>query len=255
MQRVAEKYLRPGDLKFVIVGKPADFDKPLDNLGREVTKLDIAIPEPKQALSETSEGTLEKGRAVLAKALESAGGAERLAAVKDVTKKGTLAMGPMSLEQTTQIIVPDVFRQENRMPFGAMTVFLQGDSGWMNTPQGQGPMPEPQVKEVRAALFHMRETLLLSAGRTVNFVQQGEAGGKTADVIEITSTDTGSIRLWVDSESGGVLKSVHQGSAAGGGPARIEQIYSDYREVDGIRIPFKTQVNQNGKEFATLTLT
>ena len=258
VQRVAEKYMRPGDLKFVIVGKPADFDKPLDHLGREVTKLDITIPEPKQALSEASEGTLEKGRAVLAKALESAGGAERLAAVKDVTKKGTLAMGRMSLDQTTQIIVPDVFRQENRMPFGAMTVFLQGDSGWMNTPQGQGPMPEPRVKEVRAALFRMRETLLLSAvqaGRTVNFVQQDEAGGKTADVIEISSTDAGSIRLWVDSESGAVLKSVHQGSAAGGGPARIEQIYSDYREVDGIRIPFKTQVNQNGREFATLTLT
>ena len=175
-----------------------------------------------------------------------------------MTKKGKLAMGPMSLEQTTQIIVPDVFRQENRMPFGAMTVFLQGDSGWMNTPQGQGPMPEPQVKEVRAALFRMTETLLLSAGqagRTVNFVQQDQAGGKTADVIEISSTAAGSIRLWVDSESGGVLKSFHQGSAAGGGPAGIEEIYSDYREVDGIRIPFETQVNQNGKEFAVLTLT
>ena len=61
-----------------------------------------------------------------------------------MTKKGKLAMGAMSLDQITQIIVPDVFRQENRMPFGAMTVFLQEDSGWVNTPQGQGPMPEPQ---------------------------------------------------------------------------------------------------------------
>ena len=89
----------------------------------------------------------------------------------------------------------------------------------------------------------------------MNFVQQDEAAGKTADVIEISSADADSIRLWVDSESGGVLKSVHQGSASGGGPAEIEQIYSDYREVDGIRVPFETQVNQNGKEFAILTLT
>ena len=258
VQRVAEKYLRPGDLKFVVVGKPADFDKPLDSLGREVTTLDITIPEPKQALSEASEGTIEKGRAILAKALEAAGGAEKLAAVKDVTKKGTLAMGPMSLEQTTQIIVPDVFRQENRMPFGAMTVFLKGDSGWMNSPQGQGPMPEPQIREVRAALFRMRETLLLSAGqagRTVNFVQQDEVDGEAADVIEISSTDGESIRLWVGSESGGVLKSIHQGSSMEGGPAEIEQIYSDYREAGGIHIPFKTHVNQNGKEYAVQTLT
>ncbi len=257
VQRVAEKYLRPDDLKFVVVGKPADFDQPLDSLGREVTKLDITIPEPKQTLSEASEDTLEKGRAVLAKALDAAGGAERLRAVKDVTKKGTLAMGSMSIQQTTQIIVPDVFRQENRMPFGAMTVFFQGDSGWMNSPQGQRAMPAPQVKEWRSALFRTRETLLLSAGqtgRTVNFVQQDEVAGNAAEVIEISSTDTGSIRLWVDSESGGVLKSVHQGSA-GGGPAEIEQVYSDYREVGGIRVPFKTQVNQDGKEVGALTLT
>jgi len=118
-------------------------------------------------------------------------------------------------------------------------------------------MPGPQVKEMKSALFRMRETLLLSAGqpgRTVNFVQQDEVDGKTASVIEISSADAGSIRLWVDSESGGVVKSVHQGSA-GDGPAEIEQVYSDYREVDGIRIPFKTQVNQGGKEVAALALT
>jgi len=255
--RVAEEYLRPDDLKFVVVGKPADFDQPLDTLGREVTTLDITIPEPKQTLSEASEGTREKGRAILAKAVEAAGGAEKLAGVKDVTKRGTLAMGSTSLEQTTQIIVPDVFRQENRMPFGAMTVFLQGESGWMNSPQGQGPMPGPQVKEMQSALFRMRETLLLSAGqagRTVNFVEQDETGGKTAGVIEISSAAAGSIRLWVDSESGDIVKSVHQGSA-GDGPVEIEQVYSDYREVDGIRIPFKTQVNQDGKEVAALALT
>ena len=258
VQRVAEKYLRPDDLKFVVVGKPADFDQPLDTLGRKVTKLDITIPEPKQALSEASEGTIERGHAILAKAVEAAGGAERLAGVKDVTKKGKLAMGSMSLEQTTQIIVPDVFRQENRMPLGAMTLFLQGDTGWMNSPQGQGPMPGPQVKEMRSTLFRMRETLLLSAshaGRKVNFVQQDEVDGKTADVIEISSTDSGSIRLWVESENSVVVKSIHQRSSGEGGPAEVEQIYSDYREVDGIRMPFKTQVNQGGKEVATLTLT
>ena len=39
-----------------------------------------------------------------------------------------------------------------------------------------------------------------------------------------------------------------------GALAEVEEIFSDYREVDGIRIPFKIKILQNGKDFAELTL-
>jgi zinc protease len=41
--RVAKKYVHVDDLSILIVGKAADFGKPLDTLGK-VTSVDIAIP-------------------------------------------------------------------------------------------------------------------------------------------------------------------------------------------------------------------
>jgi zinc protease len=42
--RVAKKYVHVDDLSILIVGKAADFSKPLDTLGK-VTTVDIAIPK------------------------------------------------------------------------------------------------------------------------------------------------------------------------------------------------------------------
>ena len=77
IQRVAEKYLRPENLKIVIVGKTADFDKPPDSLGKPVVALDISIPEPTQELAKADDESLARGRVVLLKAQQAAGGARQ----------------------------------------------------------------------------------------------------------------------------------------------------------------------------------
>jgi zinc protease len=43
--RVAKKYVHVGDLSILIVGRAADFGKPLDTLGK-VTNVDVTIPKP-----------------------------------------------------------------------------------------------------------------------------------------------------------------------------------------------------------------
>ena len=43
--RVAQKYMHKDKLALLVVGKAADFDRPLSTFG-PVTTLDISIPEP-----------------------------------------------------------------------------------------------------------------------------------------------------------------------------------------------------------------
>jgi hypothetical protein len=87
--RVAKEHLHLEKMKLVIVGKVADFDKPLSSLGKPVEELDISIPEPSAKRAAQDQSSLSKGREILAKAQQAAGGADKLAAVKDVTKTYT----------------------------------------------------------------------------------------------------------------------------------------------------------------------
>ena len=168
----------------------------------------MTIPRPKQELAQADDATLAKGIKILLKAQEAAGGADKLAAVKDLTRKGKLEGmgGMMTAEQTTRIILPDVFRQEMQLPFGAMAIFAAGDSGWMKGPQGQVSLGGAALEAGSGRGFPCAwRSLLLSdrdPQRKVNFVESGEVDGKAADVIEISAHEGFSVKLWIDSVLG-----------------------------------------------------
>jgi predicted Zn-dependent peptidase len=254
VMRVAKERLHPEKMKLVVVGKVGDFDKPLSSLGMPVEELDISIPEPRAKKAEQDESTLTKGREILAKAQQAAGGAGKLAAVKDITKSYTFkSKTGLNAEQTVRVVLPDTMVQESQLPFGKLVAAVSAEGGWMRGPQGMMPMPVPQLQQAQGELFRLRESLLLSdraPGRTVNFVEQAEFNGKPASVIEISAENNPSVRLWIDDQSGEILKQSYQSSAITGAPSQVEQIFSDYREVDGLRAPFKVAVLANGEEFA-----
>lgn len=58
--RAAAKYLHKEQLKVLVVGNTADFDKPLDSLGA-VTKVDITIPPPPAEKSEKEDAPAKPG--------------------------------------------------------------------------------------------------------------------------------------------------------------------------------------------------
>ena len=53
----------------------------------------------------------------------------------------------------------------------------------------------------------------------------------------------------VDEKTGIPLKIIYEGSQ---GP--VEQVYSDWRDVSGIRLPFQWTIMQGGKKFASATI-
>lgn len=77
--------------------------------------------------------------------------------------------------------------------------------------------------------------------RTVNYAGEG--------VLEIASKDGENVRLQVDEKTGTPLKLTYQESGPQG-PAAYEQIYSDWRDVSGVRVPFAWTVTQAGKKYA-----
>ena len=177
--RVAKQYLNPANLTVVVAGNPMMFGEPLERLG-PVTKLDLAIPEAKPEVIETTDASLAEGKQILLKAQAAAGGAEKLAAVKDYTMLAEYSIDPAvaniggaKIIQTDKWITPTTFRQDATLPSGRVTAYTDGKIGWISTPQGWGALAGAQRSQVFGDLFRVYYRLLLSdrlEGRTVNAI-------------------------------------------------------------------------------------
>jgi predicted Zn-dependent peptidase len=249
--RVAKQYLKPDQLTVVAVGKPQDFGKPLAELGVAAAKIDLTIPEPKRAAAPSDAATLARGRELLQRAQQAVGGADRLAGVKDYTQAAEVLLqmggGSLKSKQTNRWLAAGHFRQDQELPFGKMSVYSDGATGWMVTPQGSGPMPEAVVKQVRGELLRNLFHLLLSdrrEGLTVN------AAGDNR--IEVSDPAGNSVRLELDANGLPLKRSYSTVGPAG--PAEVEETFSDWREVSGVRLPFKSVVTQGGKPAAEATI-
>lgn len=256
--RAAQKYFRPKDLTYVAVGNPKDFGTPLDSLGMKVEPIDLTIPEPKPEAAKPETGkpdaaSLARAKALLQLVQQALGGADKLAAVKDLQFHADLEVftpgASMKVKQTNSFIAPSTVRQDNELPFLKQSVYSDGASGWLSGMQGVQNLTAPVLKQIHGEVFRQLAGLALSdrdPDRTVNYARDGE-------VLEISSKDGESVRVSVDAKTGLPEKIAYQQSAAEGGSA-VEEVFSDWRDVNGIRLPFQWTVMQGGKKFASVTV-
>jgi zinc protease len=247
--RVAQKYFKPQDLTYVAVGNQQEFGTALSALGMKVEPIDLTIPEPKKETSKADPASLEKGKELLGRVQQALGGAEKLAAVKDLQYQANVEMqtpgAVMKVKQTNTFLAPASLRQDLELPFGKQSVYSDGNAGWMAGFQGMQALPPQAVKQARAEVFRQIALIVMSdrdPNRTVNYAGQG--------TLEISSKDGESVRLEVDEKTGMPAKTSYQEAGQG----IISQIFSDWRNVDGIRLPFEWTTTRDDKKFATVKI-
>ena len=250
--RVAKEHIRPEELSVVMVGNPKDLGKPLTALGK-VSELDLTIPEPKQELAKVDPASLARGKQMLQRAQQAMGGADKLAAVKDVTHMLELmlepAAGGFKVQQVSMYLAPNQVRQEQTLPFGKVIVYSDGKSGWLSTPQGVQAMPAEVLKQTQGVIFRQHSTLMLSdrdASRTVNAVAE--------NIVEVSDTGGMSVRIEFDPATGLPAREVYTEPGQSGAPAQTTDIFSDWREISSIKLPFKAIQLENGTKMLELSV-
>jgi zinc protease len=246
--RVAKQYLDPAKFVIVAVGNPKDFGTPLSSLGLPVSDIDLTIPQPKRAPAKAAAGPAQpKGAALLAKMAQAMGGESKLAAVKDMTQKAELnldpAAGGLKASQTEMWIASGHYREENVLPFGKVMTYSDGKTGWVSSPKGVAPIPEAERKQSAFELFRMWFPLLASAADS-NRTIADEANG----AIRISDKSGNSVLLTIDPATGLPLSENY--SEAGSSGEDVMETYSDWQETDGVKLPHKIVISQNGKHFA-----
>jgi zinc protease len=245
--RVAKEHFDPAKLTIVAVGNSKDFGKPLSLLGK-VNTIDLTIPEPKQETAKADAASLQSGKELLERAQKAMGGAEKIAAVKDRTESIEGTMQGMKVKQRNRYLAPGYIRQEVELPFGKISSYSDGKTGWLQSPQGVMPLPAEVLKQAQGEMFRdLMHTIIADRDSSV----QVNAVGRNA--VQISSRDGNNVKIEFDEATGLPAREIYQ-EAGQNGPAEVVESFSDWREAGGIKVPFKIQIQQGGKPLGDLTV-
>lgn len=254
VQAVAQKYLHPDALTIVTVGNQDNFDRPLSEFG-EVNEIEIKQPEPPPAepMPEASDTDVAKAKEILDASVEAHGGIEKLKAVKNIVSDAETTvntpMGPMDLKVVLYLVYPDKMRQDISTPQGKMNIVFDGEAAFALSSMGTQPLPPEMNISLKDAAF--RDTIPLLTNLIQNDIPVQYAGteevlGKPASVLLVKQPSGEMVKVFISEETHYVVKLAFRETEQGVTLDK-ETIYSDFREVEGVKFAYHVVQNINGE--------
>ncbi|HEY1462839.1 MAG TPA: pitrilysin family protein [Terriglobales bacterium] len=251
--RVAPKYLHKDQLAVLVVGNPADFPKPLSTLG-PVTEEDLTIPPMPGGDDQSSSATASnpEGKALVAKAVQAMGGADKLKLVKSVqedialTQKGP--QGDMQMTMKATILFPDHMHVALQGPMGDMA-YIVSPAGSFAQMQGQThDIPEARagemMKQIKRNLIYIAQH---ADDPAFNFAANGtqKIGDIDTKIVDIAGPDI-TIKWFVDPQSGRVVQETYP-VLGQTGPATQETDLDNWKTENGLTLPTRNTNKQGGE--------
>jgi len=252
----AQHKITPEHELVAIVGHGSQFDRPLESAGLPVERIDISIPPPPSKLGtvNASPEAKQRGRDWLEAAATAAGGSAAWAGVHALVQatQSTLNVQGQSIAMsgTESWRLPDHRLIRQQFPFGEIQQVAAGAEGWVDQ-MGQ-VKEEPRVAESVARDFESSLWRLLSdpaaaglvaldAPQTIDGVSYRVAavpGAKTHDLVVLFTPDGHLAGCAYQDEGGGAMA-----------PARVVQLYSDWRAEGPLQFPHALKATRDGKPF------
>ncbi|MCX6142949.1 MAG: insulinase family protein [Ignavibacteriales bacterium] len=256
-----KKRWKPEALALLVVGKESDFDEPMSSLGMKVRTIDITIPAPPEKLPEPTPETTVKGKDILKKAAMAMGG-PALLGIKDIILVGkqlqVTPMGEFAMDAEIKVVRPNKMLAHMKTPMGDMTMVFDGNNAWVKSPMGTQDLPGSQREEMVQQVYGDVYYILQIAEKgeyAFQYLKDDSIDGKAMSVVLARHAPSKfNLQLFIDSKTGLVIKKVSKQTGQKG-PVTNEEVYSDYRLVDGVQFPFKTVGTSDGKKVSELTLT
>lgn len=241
VQEMAQKYIKPDNAYILVVGKAAEVADDLKQFGK-VQYYDIyGDPYTPTTSEDLPEGlTAEK---VIDHYLEAIGGVQNLRKVKDLTQVRSASMQGMTLEITEIKKAPNMSLEKvSSGPMEFQKVIFNGSEG-LEVIQGQSQsLDEKKVDEAMIESRIFPELSYGELGAKLTLTGLEKVDNQQSYVVEVELPTGKKSYSYFSKESGLKLKeSVTVDTPQG----TISQsvMYSDYKEVDGVRFPHKASIN------------
>lgn len=278
IQRVAQRYLRPDRLSIVLVGDASVFAKHLPGAGFEQFdrigpgELDLGSADLKRAetparreplalranpagdaASPDSRSTAgsQSAQELVSEAVRAKGGLEKLRSVKTVKAVSTFlvdaAGGRVQLPTTTYIRYPDAFRVDAVTPSGPVSQLYVDGSYWVKDDRGAREAPAAIATEMRGSIQRDAITLLLALAENARALTKTSLTIEGRDMPAIRISNPGATPVTVIFDPASALISRQRYTLESPtGPVAAEEVFSDYRDVDGLKVAFRAIIQRQG---------
>ena len=174
-----------------------------------------------------------------------------LKTIKATTKAtATTPRGPVEVETTTYIEYPNHVHVDMRLPQGEQVQVFDGEHAWVRDPAGLHDVPAEGVQAMEVTLRRDIISALLAAHdgtlRARILPDAKDDSGALHHALELSGNDLDPFILYIDPATNLIAKETYV--AAGPGRPLVEEVYSDYRRVDGVQVAFSALIRQGGRQ-------
>jgi Photosynthetic reaction centre cytochrome C subunit len=221
--------------------------------GAELPVFSTALPEEASrsapAVTSKPPRNLPSADQILDKYLEAVGGAAAVGRISTRIEKGTFISGDTKLPLVIYTQAPDKRAVITQRADGDVIRGFNGTSGWIEitaaSPPGRDFTPsETAAEKVDAHLKFAQDARKILHG--VSALPPETINGEQMYVVSGTPEGLREVRLYFDEQTGLLTRVLRYIDVPlGFTPERID--YTDYRDVDGLKIPFRrTQATPSG---------
>jgi hypothetical protein len=157
--------------------------------------------------------------------------------------------GRVDAQTTTYLQYPNRVRVETNLPGATIVQVYDGTRAWVKDPRGVHDVPEEMARQLDSSFSRDVIALILAAhdarvrSRLLPDVKADD--GRTYHVLEFSSPSLEPTILYIDP----ITHLVAKQSYVAGGPGQpiVEELFSDYKTVDGVQVAFTAAVRQAGQ--------
>src|SRR5207253_5715159 len=133
-------------------------------------------------------------------------------------------------------------------------IVVDGDKGWTQMGGNTTEMTKDQLAEQKESMYassvrHL--TPLTDKAFTLTPLAEIKVNDRPAVGVKVTHKGHRDVKLYFDRESGLLVRSdqIVKDEQTGGKEVTQEAIFSDFKAVEGIKVPMKVVITREGKKF------
>ena len=192
-------------------------------------------------------------QAIVDKVIAAKGGLDTLRAIRNITAWTEATMttpgGSVEAQTTTYLQYPNRMRVETRLPGATIVQTYDGARAWVKDQSGTHEVPEQMIPDLEASFKRDTVAALLAAHDGTVHVRLlpnvKDEAGTIRRAIELSGPGLAPLILYIDPETNLVARQTYV--AGGPGQPLVDELFTNYRTVDGVQIAFTASVQQGGR--------